>query len=213
MDGMIAHNPVHHQHGFTLLELLVSMAVLGIFIGGLHQTLSVGMTTYGAVDQKQALLAEGRYALQRITRFVAAADAIASPNSGAGTDTLTVSERCLDIYDNGDGSYAAAGDGFLDADTDGDRLVNEDEGSGDVAEWATFALDKTDSDNWLLTETRPDYTTTAVNDKTPATVICNHVTVFSCRLAAPNLVEIALAIDNGHQALSLNTRVYVRHAD
>jgi prepilin-type N-terminal cleavage/methylation domain-containing protein len=196
------------QSGLTLLELLVAIAIFSIIVGGLYQVLDQTLATYETTRNQQNLLSQARYAMERMVMFVQVSDEIVDP-AGSATPELTVSERVLDTYDNLSGAYQIDGDGILDADNDADGLVNE--GQEDMAEFISFRLDKSMADNWKLIERRPDYRTTDITDQTQWSVICEHVTDFTCRRFSTGMVEIQLTLKNDSVQVNLKTRAKARN--
>ena len=196
---------IHDKSGVTLLELVMSLAILGIIAVGLQQVISTATSTYNDTRDKQELLAEARYAMGRMVMFVQETDAIQKPDDVSNEEVLIVSERVLDTYENTTRAYDEEGDGFLDADNDEDGLINED--GGDPPDWITFDLDKSNASNWKLREEMPDYSTVALADAMAKKVLCEHVTAFQCNRLAKNLVEITLTLSHGKSEVSLTSRV------
>jgi prepilin-type N-terminal cleavage/methylation domain-containing protein len=209
-------NSKSHQTGFTLVELLIGIVIIGMILAGLSQVLSTVLSSYQADQASQTSVPEARYALERMVMFVQETDQITAPSATAG-EQLTVSERVSDQYDNISHAYKAEGDGYLDADNDHDNLLNEDEEAGDDPwDFITFELVTTDANNWKLMEKMPDYTATG-NPKT--VVICEHIKPdplnnplgFSCRrLLRPDgtlsgIVEIILTVQKGSATVTLKT--------
>ena len=116
----------HDESGVTLLELLISVAILGMIVVGLHQVMSTATSTHDDTSSKQELLAEARYAMGRMVMFAQETDVIQEPEDVSDGEVLIVSDRVLDHYDNASHAYDEDGDGLLDADNDGDGLINED---------------------------------------------------------------------------------------
>jgi prepilin-type N-terminal cleavage/methylation domain-containing protein len=199
-DGWHEPRGINSSSGFTLLELLISIAILSIIMIGLHQVIGTALSAHRQTTEKNELLAQARYAVERMVMFVQETDQIEVPS----VDRLVVSERLLDTYRNDTQFYQAEGDGYLDADNDQDGLVNE--GVGDPPDPITFDLDKTDGNNWKLMEEMPDYGTSDLEDLREKKVLCEHVTIFQCTLLAPNLVEILLTLNDGEREVSLKTR-------
>ena len=199
-----------NNRAFTLVELLVSIAILAIIMTGLYQVLATAISIHADTKEKQELVAQARYAVERMVMFVRETDFIEQPDSASPKEILKVSERVLDNYDNTTHAYKAAGDPFLDADNDSDLRVNENTSSPDPKEYVTFDLDKTDAGNWKLMEEIPDYSTGSLSDVTSKKVICEHVTVFNCNLFSTNLVEVQLTLNNGKNEVSLKTRATAR---
>jgi prepilin-type N-terminal cleavage/methylation domain-containing protein len=198
----------HDQNGVTLLELLISMAILGMIVVGLHQVMSTATSTYDDTRSKQELLAEARYAMGRMVMFAKETDAIQAPEDVGDGEVLIVSDRVLDTHNNTSHAYDEDGDGLLDADNDGDGLVNE--GGADPSDWITFDVDKSIAANWRLREEMPDYSTAALADAMSKEVLCEHVTAFHCNRLARNLVEITLTLGHGKSEVSLTSRVKAR---
>ena len=188
--------------GFTLLELVISIAILSIIMIGLHQAMETALSANSSVQEQQELAARARYAMERMVMFVQETDQVEISSS----DRLVVSERLLDTYDNVTNLYAPEGDGYLDADNDHDGLVNEG-GVEDPPDSITFDLDKTDANNWKLQEQMPRYETSTLGDFLANKVFCEHVTGFQCSLLGPNLVEIQLTLNDGTNEVNLKTRV------
>ena len=190
------------KSGFTLLELVISVAILSIIMIGLHQAMETALSAHSSAQEEQELAVRARYAMERMVMFLQETDQVQIPSS----DRLIVSERLLDTYDNLNNLYAPEGDGYLDADNDHDYVVNEG-GIEDPHDLITFDLDKTDSNNWKLQEQMPRYETSTLGDFVANKVLCEHVTAFQCSLLAPNLVEIQLTLNDGTNEVNLKTRV------
>jgi prepilin-type N-terminal cleavage/methylation domain-containing protein len=194
---------MHDNSGFTLLELLISIAILSVIMIGLHQAMGTALSAYRQTTDRQELLARARYAMERMVLFVQETDQIQIP----AADNLVLNERVLDTYDNDTNGYIAEGDGYLDADNDHDGVVNEGGVNEDPVDPISFSLDKSDPNNWKLQEQMPDYGSSILDDFLATKVLCEHVTTFSCTLLAPNLVEIQLTVNDGKNEVSLKTRV------
>lgn len=195
--------PMHDNYGFTLLELLISIAILSIIMIGLHQAMDTALSAHRQTTDRQELLARARYAMERMVMFVQETDQIQMVSA----DNLVLNERVLDTYDNDTHGYIAEGDGYLDADNDHDGLVNEGGVNDDPADPISFSLDKSDPNNWKLKEQMPDYGSSILDDFLATKVLCAHVTTFSCTLLTPDLVEIQLTVNDGKNEVSLKTRV------
>jgi len=202
---------IKNKSGFTLVELLIGIVIIGIILGGISQLLGQVLSTYNIVQASQESVPQARYALERMVIFVQEPDQINEPATITRGEALTVSERVSDQYNNASHVYAAAGDGFLDADNNMNGLINE--GGGDPAEFITFELDKTDAGNWKLKEQMPDYSTADTGDFKTKAVICEHIKPdplnnplgFSCRRLAPGIVEIVLTLQKGSATVTLKT--------
>jgi prepilin-type N-terminal cleavage/methylation domain-containing protein len=195
--------PMHDNSGFTLLELLISIAILSIIMIGLHQAMNTALSAHQKTTDRQELLARARYSMERMVMFVQETDQIEIP----AADNLVLNERVLDTYDNDTHGYIAEGDGYLDADNDRDGVVNEGGVNDDPVDPISFSLDKSDPKNWKLQEQMPDYSTSTLDDFQAIKVLCERVTTFSCTLLAPNLVEIQLTANDSENEVHLKTRV------
>jgi prepilin-type N-terminal cleavage/methylation domain-containing protein len=192
--------------GFTMLEMLISIILLGIIMFGLEGPLSTALSSYKSTKGSQVLLVQARLAIERMVMFVQKTDQIVNP-TGTNEEVLKVSERLLDTYNNSSHAYTVAGDGKPDADNDNDGIVNV--GAGDAVEYVTYDLDKTDSSNWKLMEQLPDYSS-APSGVLAKKVICEHVIEFKVSLLSNSLVEIRLSVNEGNTGLSLQTRARAR---
>ena len=186
----------------TLVEVMIAVIVLGILMTGLTQIVATLVQSMGDADDHSQTSGTADFAMARMVRFVGDTDEIVLPTEEG--DQLKVAERTLDMVDS---ARTVGGDGFLDADTDADGLVNE--GAGDVKEYVSFALDKTDSDNWKLVETVPDYLTADTSD-TRSQVVCEYVTGFVTDLLAEGVVRIRLTTGKNGTAVVLETRARAR---
>jgi prepilin-type N-terminal cleavage/methylation domain-containing protein len=193
--------------GFTLLEMLISVVILGIIALGLERVLASTLSSQANVTDRQDVLLQVRLAMERMVMFVQETDEIANP-VGSNEEVLKVSERILDTYDNSSHVYAAGGDGKPDADNNADGAVNA--GSNDTADYITYTLDKSDGANWKLMEQMPNYGSAPSGLLTSKT-ICEHVTEFHCtRLPNTSVVDIRLSVANGKASTSLHTRARAR---
>lgn len=195
--------PRHDNSGFTLLELLISMVILSIILIGLHQAMDTALSAHRQTTNRQELLVQARYAMERMVMFAQETDQIGIP----AADTLVLSERVLDTYDNDTLGYIFEGDGYLDADNDHDGMLNEGGVNEDPVDPIIFSLDKSDSSNWKLQEQMTDYSSATLDDYLAPRVLCDHVTTFACGLLTPNLVEIQLTVNDGENEVNLKTRV------
>jgi prepilin-type N-terminal cleavage/methylation domain-containing protein len=188
--------------GLTLIELLISILILSIVVVGLHQVLDTSLAAYDDTSDKQELLARGRFAMERMVRFVQETDLIQIPSP----DELKVSERLLDTYNNFNHQYMPGGDGYLDADEDQDGLVNED--ATDPITYVTFKLN-----GGNLEEELPNYKTGATGDYLGWKVIGEQVAGFTCSFLSSNVVEIQLTLNDGKNEVNLKTRAKARLLD
>jgi len=204
------HNPVN-KAGFTLVELLIAIALMALIVGTLDQVAARVLSTYSAVQESQELVPQARYALERMVTFVQESDYIKTPDTTSSTKELTVSERFSDQYTNASRVYAVAGDGLPDADTNSDGLIND--GGGVPVELITFRLDETDATNGRLMEKMPDYSSITLSDTKAEVIIGEHVTEFSCKRLSAGIVEITLTLQKGTKAVTLRTTAKARWVD
>ncbi len=201
------------QAGLTLFEVLLAIALLSIVLLGLQQVLSTSLNTYQVARDRQDILDRASFALERMVCFVRKTDQIVIPEQG--NDTLKVSERVLNTYNNEDHSFKHEGDEYLDADNDHDQMVNEDDtdnpDADDPYEYVTFSL----SGDQLLEEI-PDYGTEVHNDTKEARTLCDNVVKFlvsrtnSTNSTNSTLLEIELGLETGGHNSTLKTRVRPR---
>ena len=98
----------------TLFELLIAVALFSIIMSGFYHLLSTALSTYEYSGDNRELLAQARYAMERIVMFGQEAREIKEP----AADKLEFPERVLDTHDNATHAYRVDGDGILDADRD-----------------------------------------------------------------------------------------------
>ncbi|MFH1077392.1 MAG: prepilin-type N-terminal cleavage/methylation domain-containing protein [Pseudomonadota bacterium] len=212
--------PPKTMTGVTLLELLISIAILGIIVAGLQQVIGSAVSTYKVNKEKQELVSEAQYAMERMVMFVQETGKINSPVLDTPqVNTLEVSERVLDNYNNTSRAYVADGDGLLDTDHDSDGLIDENEdtgGSDDRREYIRWYVSSSS-----LMEEAPNYTTNSQTDKLAEYSICANVVNaadFKCNLFRDdhlsktynNLVCIELTLTKGQNTVTLKTRVKAR---
>jgi len=217
---MLSETANKRSHGFTLLELLITVTILSIVIAGLQQVIASGMSAYETVKSKQELQNQAQFAVERMVMFVQESDEISSPDTASNQETLQISERVMDTYNNSSRAYDVDGDGTLDADNDNDGVVNENTTTPDPPDYIIFDLDKTDADNWKLQEKMPDYSTANLTDYRTTRVLCENVATFSNNLVRkndleffPDLVEIQLTLSDGINEVSFKTRARARMID
>ncbi len=103
--------------GLTLVEVLVSVVIYSIIMGGLYQVVSAAMVTWNGRKEREQLRSEGEWAMEEMVRHVRGSAWVLLPLiDTTPRSVLAVAEEILDVNQ----------DGVLDGDNDGDGRVNED---------------------------------------------------------------------------------------
>lgn len=92
-----------HKTAFTLIELLMSLMILGMLMAAVAVAFDASVKNYQANEGIYRTVNTGRQALLRITNDVRIAQAVASIGIGTGFDSLT--ELTLKTPDNQDITY------------------------------------------------------------------------------------------------------------
>lgn len=191
-----------NRPGFSLVELLIVVAIVGMIVGSLSGFLRTALSSYSDTKKKQDLLATGNFAMERMALFVAQATEIKMSD---GNKTIGVPERVLDTYDNATWTYRAEGDGFLDADSNMNGIA--DEGNPDNEEWIYFKYVPPSS---TIVEKMPNRATSDDKDYLADRIICTKVTSAVFDKLTNNLLQISLTLTDGAVSVSLTTRVLAR---
>jgi prepilin-type N-terminal cleavage/methylation domain-containing protein len=188
--------------GFTLLEVLISVLILGLIAFSLERVLATALSSSSATTGKQDVLLQARFAMERMAMFIQETDEIKTPIQSTPEKpcVLQVRERILDTYNNETLVYQPAGDGFIDADKNRDKVI----GSADTPKYISYYLE-----NEQLREKMPKYGAPTPDD-VPETVICEHVKDFRCSLFSPGLVNIGLTLRKDRTEVTLQTRARAR---
>lgn len=134
--------PQKFSAGFTLIELIVSIAIAALLLVGLQQILGTSLLAANSVTERTDLAREARFAMARMVDAVRASDKLllplvdnpatnwdehirietipASPPQGSSTLATAVLAVTLDRTQDLDL------DGIFDADNDGDGIFDED---------------------------------------------------------------------------------------
>ena len=125
------HQPLaFNQKGFTLIEMIMVMVILGIIGTITFQVLSAGVETFVVSRERKDLYDQSRLALERMAREIRAASGIAYPEVGASGTYINF-------------TMATAQPGALDTSTSFTYQVNGGnlERVGDVSGTHTLASD------------------------------------------------------------------------
>jgi len=201
-------NSWKNNNGFTLLELIVVISLLGAMLTSLQLVLGQAMTAHKNTREKLEHVSQARFAMERITLLITETGFIETPAEGDSGDLLVIEERIMDSYDNSSHSFVQNGDGILDADNDSSGVVNDD-ASDDPVDKIFISLDKTDADNWRLIEVLPDYSTANFNDTMTQRILCENVILFTITRGSSNkkgLIKINLDQGGDTHTVSLKTR-------
>lgn len=201
-------NLLKQKNGFTLFELIVAVAVLGLIMVSFQQVLGQALTTHKDTQERLEQVSHARFALDRMVFLITETGFMENPVQGASAEALVIEERSMDAYDNA--TQAFAPDGILDADKDSNSLINDD-ATNDPVDRIFISLDKTDPDNWKLVEIMPDYSTATASDYLPQRILCEHVQGFQVTRGGAaskqqHLVKLQLALGRGTSQVSFTTR-------
>jgi len=194
------------RRGLSLLELIISLALLAMIVGGLAGVIQSAALTADSTRGREALFQQASLAMERMVGAVQGTLTVIQPGSTNALETLQVSECSQDQYDNATHIYLPGGDGILDADNDRDFFVNEGDAGDSTNDIVTFTLDKSQPADWKLMEQRSNYATAALGDLAAPTLLCEHVTAFTTRLLSGGVVEISLTLSDSRDEAILMTR-------
>ncbi len=130
------------QAGYTLVELIISMAIAALLLAGLHQVLGVGASAMAIVDERADLARRGRFAMSRMVDAVQHGGRLLIPladNPATNFDENVREQTVPASPPQGSSLLATAvlavtlsrsqdmdADGIPDADNDGDGRFDED---------------------------------------------------------------------------------------
>ena len=131
-----------HQHGFTLVELLLAMVLAAILIAGLSGVTGQVLATHDHVTDRNELNREARFAMDQMVRMVSQSRQLMLPQADRIDSNWPENIREQRVPASapvGDSTLATAvlavtlpasidldGDGFPDADNDRDGKIDED---------------------------------------------------------------------------------------
>jgi len=125
MDRRAEAKPSSWEHGFTLIEVLITVAIAAILIAGLGGVVGQALHAGDVVREQNDVAEEAAFAMERIVRSVSRSQRLllplaenpVTPWSESVREVLAITlDRALD----------RDGDGFADADNDKDGAVDED---------------------------------------------------------------------------------------
>lgn len=80
---------IKNQKGFTLIEIIIVIIVIGVLsVFGFH-FISTGIHTYSMMEKQKGLFDQATMVMERISRELRDADSISAPTSGDTGSTLT----------------------------------------------------------------------------------------------------------------------------
>jgi len=127
------------QSGYTLIELLIALALSAILFTGLGSVVGQAIDSRGAVQETNALTQQARFAMQQMVRAVRRSPHLLLPLNDSSNTNWPDNIREEPAAPVGDSTLATAvlavtldpaqdldGDGTPDADNDGDGRIDED---------------------------------------------------------------------------------------
>ena len=146
--------PLQRRSGFTLLELLVVLAVGAILIVGLSGVVGRALEAWDITREQTELTRQGRFALDRMitaangtTRLL-----IPSPDNVATVYSESIRDVLALLLDP---TLDRDRDGFVDADNDKDGLVDEDLGDDATNDGAPGIVGVDDDNDNTVDESSP----------------------------------------------------------
>jgi prepilin-type N-terminal cleavage/methylation domain-containing protein len=126
-------------NGYTLIELLVALALSAILFAGLGSVVGQAIDSRGAVQEMNALTRQARFAMEQMVRAVSRSPRLLlplndssntnwpdnlreEPSAPVGDSTLSTAVLAVTL----DPDQDLDGDGIPDADNDGDGRIDED---------------------------------------------------------------------------------------
>lgn len=116
---------IHKDSGFTLVEMLVTLAVAAILIVGIGSIVLGALDLWDSRETRQELLDQANFAMDRITKAITRTNHLLVPladNPGTGYNESLHNVLAVTL----DPSLDRDTDGFADADNDKDGGVDED---------------------------------------------------------------------------------------
>jgi type IV pilus assembly protein PilW len=156
---------VDNQKGFTLIELMISIAIFGVVIAGVIGAFQDQLRSHNTQQAVMEMQQNARAAMYYMTRELKLAGLDPTgeiPPPGAGILTANRNEIRFTMDFTGGGCVNGVGDGI---DNDDDGLV--DEGCNDADENGNGLKDEPDEDEWFngsTADANEDITYTLSND-------------------------------------------------
>ncbi len=130
-----------HENGFSLIELLMAVAIAGVVVGGIYSVYLTQQKSYLAQQEIVALQQSLRAAMQLMERDIRMAGYTPYEESSAGIQTANTNaiRFTLDIHDGVDNDSDGRTDEF-------DEIGNGDDDTADIGEDITYFRADPDGD-------------------------------------------------------------------
>jgi len=185
-----------HTHGFTLVELVVAVTILGIMVTSLQLVLGQSLRVHRETRERIKMVNQARFAMDRMAMLINETGKILNLTIQVPASSLIIEERTMDTDSND----------IIDANNDGIGGINDDPEGADKVDEIKFHLDDSDANNKKLVEILPDYSTPYPHALLESRVLCEYVDEFTCTLESATLVKIKLILKDGINLVQLNTR-------
>lgn len=113
-------NLLKNKTGFTLFELILAVAVLGMVMTSFQGVLGQFLSTHKDTREKLEQVSQARFAMDRIAMLIRETGLINIPvaklSLESSDSSLEIEERIMNFYNNSTHSFVQNGDAYLDAD-------------------------------------------------------------------------------------------------